>query len=248
MTISLKHAFASLKSDGGDSTLIQPSNWNAEHVLSLAAGKVLGRDTSSDGVAQELGLAFDASGNADFDVGTGGLGVPTGTTAERLVGARPGTMRYNSQTNVFEGYFAAAWATILGAVSPAITGTATLVNATFSGLLTLLSLAETYTAPTITAGVLTIDLSLSTIFNVANNHDVTTFTISNATANKGQAFTLFLTADGTQRAQTWGANVKWPSGNAPTLSSANGKVDVITFVTNDGGTTWFAFLGGLSFA
>jgi hypothetical protein len=30
---NIKHAFTSGKTDGGDSTLIQPSNWNAEHVI-----------------------------------------------------------------------------------------------------------------------------------------------------------------------------------------------------------------------
>lgn len=30
---NIKHAFTSAKSDGGDATLIQPSNWNAEHVV-----------------------------------------------------------------------------------------------------------------------------------------------------------------------------------------------------------------------
>ena len=30
---NIKHQFVSAKSDGGDSTLVQPSNWNAEHVV-----------------------------------------------------------------------------------------------------------------------------------------------------------------------------------------------------------------------
>lgn len=30
---NIKHAFTSGKSDGGDATLVQPSNWNAEHVI-----------------------------------------------------------------------------------------------------------------------------------------------------------------------------------------------------------------------
>lgn len=31
--MALKHAFQSLKTDGGDTSLIQPSNWNADHVI-----------------------------------------------------------------------------------------------------------------------------------------------------------------------------------------------------------------------
>lgn len=54
MTVSLKHAFTSGKSDGGDDTLVQPSNWNAEHTLTLANNRVLGRNAGTDGAAQEL--------------------------------------------------------------------------------------------------------------------------------------------------------------------------------------------------
>jgi hypothetical protein len=36
MTISLKHNFTSSRPDGTDSTMVQPSNWNAEHTLTQA--------------------------------------------------------------------------------------------------------------------------------------------------------------------------------------------------------------------
>lgn len=63
MSVSLKHKFTSTQADGTDASLVRPSNWNDEHDLTLAAGKVLGRDTSGAGSAQELPLAFDANGN-----------------------------------------------------------------------------------------------------------------------------------------------------------------------------------------
>ena len=63
MTISLKHSFTSAKSDGSDATLVQPSSWNAEHTITAAAGKVLGRDTSGSGAVQELPIAVTSSGN-----------------------------------------------------------------------------------------------------------------------------------------------------------------------------------------
>ena len=34
---------------------------------------------------------------------------------------------------------------------------------------------------------------------------------------------------------TWPANVKWPGGTAPTLSTANNAIDVITLVWDDTG-------------
>lgn len=57
MTISLKHAFNNPKSDGGDASVVRPSNWNAEHVLTLDAGNVLGRVSSGNGPAEELSPA-----------------------------------------------------------------------------------------------------------------------------------------------------------------------------------------------
>lgn len=57
MVVSLKHAFNSAKADGTDSTLIQPSNWNAEHVLQLATNRLLGRTTAGTGAAEEISVS-----------------------------------------------------------------------------------------------------------------------------------------------------------------------------------------------
>ena len=109
------------------------------------------------------------------------------------------------------------------------------------------AIIETYAAPSISAGTLNVDLSTATVFNVSVNANITTFTISNATSSKAQAFTLFLKGNGTGYSQTWGSSVKWAGGSAPTLTTTLNKTDIITFVTNDGGTTWFAFIGGQNF-
>ncbi len=77
MAISVKHAFQSAKADGPDSTLVQPSNWNAEHTITADAGKVLGRDTSGAGAVQELPIAVDVSGNVALG---GALSVDGNTT------------------------------------------------------------------------------------------------------------------------------------------------------------------------
>jgi hypothetical protein len=124
---------------------------------------------------------------------------------------------------------------------------ATQVMANFNYALGCPNFIETYSAPTITSGVLTINLSGATVFNVSNNANITTFTISNATAGKAQSFTLFLTANGTGYTQAWGSSVKWAGGTAPTITATSGKTDVLTFVTNNGGTTWYGFVGGQNF-
>jgi hypothetical protein len=54
MAVSVKHAFISGKPDGADSTLVQPSNWNAEHTLTLGSSKLLGRITSGIGAVEEI--------------------------------------------------------------------------------------------------------------------------------------------------------------------------------------------------
>jgi len=64
MTVSLKHTFQSAKTDSTDVTIIQPSNWNQEHELTLATNKLLGRATAGTGAAEELsvGTALSVSG------------------------------------------------------------------------------------------------------------------------------------------------------------------------------------------
>ena len=113
MAISVKHAFTSPKADGTDSTLVQPSNWNAEHTLTLAAGKILGRNTSSAGAVQELPLAFDTAGNAALSA-TGFFTTAVGTTAERPGTPVTGMFRVNSSLTKFEGYNGTAWSPVGG--------------------------------------------------------------------------------------------------------------------------------------
>jgi hypothetical protein len=89
MTVSLKHTFQSAKTDSADATLVQPSNWNQEHVLTAAAGKVLGRDTSGDGTVQELPISVTPAGNVtipnNFAV-TGTTGLTGNTTVTGTLG------------------------------------------------------------------------------------------------------------------------------------------------------------------
>lgn len=114
-----------------------------------------------------------------------------------------------------------------------------------SGLIAMTSYRETANTPTISAGSLTLNLSLASVFTVALNGNVTSLTISNpASSGNVSSFTLVFTADGTARSVTWPASVKWPAGTAPTLTSTNGKKDVFTFFTTDGGTTYNAFVSG----
>ncbi len=104
---------------------------------------------------------------------------------------------------------------------------------------------ETKTAPAIAAGALTLDLSAGSVFDVALNGAITALTLSNPPASgRAIGFTLIFTADGTARAVTWPASIKWPGGIAPTLTSVNGKKDFFSFYTQDAGSTYQAFIAG----
>ena len=108
--------------------------------------------------------------------------------------------------------------------------------------------SETVSSPTISAGTLTLNLETSNIFTVALNAAITTLTISNPPASgSGGSFTLIFTADGTARAVTWPAAIKWAGGTAPTLTSTSGKADSFAFFTSDGGTNWQGYVGGQNF-
>ena len=108
--------------------------------------------------------------------------------------------------------------------------------------------SETVSSPTISSGTLVLNLETSNIFTVSLNAAITTLTISNPPASgSGGSFTLILTADGTARAVTWPASIKWAGGTAPTITSASGKVDSFAFFTSDGGTNWHGYVGGQNF-
>jgi hypothetical protein len=52
--IQITHPFVSAKADGTDNTLVRPSNWNANHTITLDAFSVVGNPTNSAGPAQEI--------------------------------------------------------------------------------------------------------------------------------------------------------------------------------------------------
>ena len=54
MSISLKHTKTSTVPDSGDTTLVQPSDWNSEHALTCSTSTVLGRSTVGSGSVEEI--------------------------------------------------------------------------------------------------------------------------------------------------------------------------------------------------
>jgi hypothetical protein len=119
----------------------------------------------------------------------------------------------------------------LSAASYAIGGSAYINNNR-----TITQYGTTHNALGSGSGNRTIDLDLGNYVS-ATVTGITTWTFSNPLASPNAVgFVLELT-DGGSATQNWPTpSVKWPGGTAPTLTASG--VDVLTFVTDDGGTNW----------
>ena len=85
------------------------------------------------------------------------------------------------------------------------------------------------------SGAKSVDLSLGDLIT-ATITGPTTITFTNvAAAGKGSCITMIVTNAGANLA--FAVVPKWPAATPPTLSVAG--VDILTFLTVDGGTTWY---------
>ena len=84
-------------------------------------------------------------------------------------------------------------------------------------------------------GATTININLGTYVTATATGSVTWTFTNPAAATNASGFILELT-NGGSFAQIWPASVKWPSAAAPTLTGLG--VDLLSFITDDNGTTW----------
>jgi|TARA_R110002124_G_scaffold96278_1_gene240989 hypothetical protein len=92
-------------------------------------------------------------------------------------------------------------------------------------------------------GTQDVDVALGNNVTATVDTGTTTFTFSNPTASDELCgFTLFLTNGGSQTVN-WPATVDFPGGTAPTLTASG--VDILVFVTTDGGTIWHGMASSL---
>ena len=147
-----------------------------------------------------------------------------GTTGQAIVTDGSGNLSFSSTGDV------------------TLTGTQTLTNKTIeAGTFTNGYTEETVTANTSTA--YTIDLANGSvqILTLTGN---CTFTFPTATA--GRSFILLLKQDGTgARTVTWPADVEWPGGTAPTITSTASKLDKYVFTAD--GTNWYGSNAGQNY-
>ncbi len=103
------------------------------------------------------------------------------------------------------------------------------------GTIGMKNYAESVNALGSVSGATTIDYSLGSVVTATATGAITWTVTNPAASGKASSFTLILT-NGGSAVQTWMAGTKWPSATAPTLTAAG--VDVLSFFTTDGGSTW----------
>jgi len=117
MAIEIKHAFTSLKGDGGDATLVRPSNWNAAHSTSMATGRLLGRTTAGVGAFEEIPIsslvaaALDETTGEAFLAALGAGGFETGDVKFTINPSSPaGWVRYANEMTIGKAGSGASYA------------------------------------------------------------------------------------------------------------------------------------------
>ena len=115
-------------------------------------------------------------------------------------------------------------------------------NVTTTGLFKPVTYQETYIAKS-AASTVTCDLATGTHFSVTVSAN-TTFAFSNPpSSGTSYSFLLIVTQHSTAVTLTWPSTVDWAGGAAPAVAG-NNEVQAYGFVTRDGGTTYYGFLGG----
>ena len=105
---------------------------------------------------------------------------------------------------------------------------------------------ETYVSKS-AASTVTCDLATANHFAVTMDQN-TTFAFTNPpTSGTSFAFTLIVTQHSTAVTLTWPGSVDWAGGSAPD-AAGNNEVQAYGFITRDGGTTYYGFLGGTAIA
>ncbi len=120
--------------------------------------------------------------------------------------------------------------------SNTLTGVAPLASPTFTGTVTVgtADLLGSVRGNVTAVAASNVDCSAGNYFTKTAGGALT-WTVANVPANRAYHFFLELTNGGTGT-QTWFSGIKWPGGIAPTLTASG--VDVLGFITDDGGTTW----------
>jgi hypothetical protein len=128
-------------------------------------------------------------------------------------------------------------ATLTGAT---LTG-ATLLDAELDGAI-LTDYSETVNALGAGGGTRTVDLLLGNVVTVTVDTSTNTFVFDNPPPTGFRGNLTLVITDGGSQTVNWPNSVVWSSAGEPVLTVSG--VDVLTFFTVDGGTTWYGFVAG----
>ena len=105
---------------------------------------------------------------------------------------------------------------------------------------------ETYASVSSSTNSTTINCESANVFSTTLSEN-TTFTFSNPPASgTAYSFTLKIVQDasGSNFSVSWPATVRWSENVSPILTNSNNAVDILVFLTHDGGATWYGFVAG----
>jgi hypothetical protein len=256
-----------VNADAGEITLIEKAAANASVATK---GELWVKNTTpntlffTDDAGSEIGLGTDHSPSGTSITGNSlGVTAANDTAATLFIKADNSddagddwtVVSNTNQTLTIENDIASAGT---GVAMLTITPHATAASSTVAiagGLTIGGGVVEKIGTGGITNATATIDLATGNffVFDLEDtNADITTFTISNtnATANMLSSFIVKVIQGSTDREFTWGGLTafKWPAATAPTLTTGNDKVDLLSFTTYDNGTTWYGQLVGQDFS
>ena len=103
---------------------------------------------------------------------------------------------------------------------------------------------EVVTVQTATSAATIINLAASNIVNLTLNTSTTIGFINTASVNLADSIMIVAKQSATTGTNkiTWPSSVKWPNGSAPALSTATNAIDVLNFITIDGGASFYGAL------
>ena len=217
---------------------------NVPNIINNASlGRILLSDGTTNAATASSNLSWN-SGNESLDITNGGIEqMGAGYTSTFAGGVTiDGSLTATSSKAVSSSF--ASTASFVNTLTQNVTVSGSIFLSGSLNTATFIDYEERFTSPTISAGVLTLNLANGNVFDVALNANTTLTISSPPAANNAGSFVLIFTADGNPRAVSWGASILWPGGTAPTLTSTNGKRDVFGFISLNTGSNFMGFIGG----
>ncbi len=195
--------------------------------------------TSFDTLTWATGPA--GADGAVWHSGSGAPGVGTGVNGDYYIDTENGDLYYKST---------GSWGTSIMTIKGGVTGGTLEGNLDFDGYKAISpqieGYLETVVAGTESEGVVNINLA------AGNVHEIDLDTIAAAieitisdppAAGIAAPFTLIIHQDDPVRAITWPATIAWSDDDEPALDTVS-KTYLLTFVTIDGGTTYYGLEAG----